>query len=168
MLLGISGDAVRMMVRRGHLPYTFIGKRIFIDRFDLERTCGLESQQDGREKIRLQEIIADASAAIKRVPESGKRVYFIASGDKVKIGITDNIRKRLTALQTSSPTPLRLLASVIGDRATECALHRAFAGYRASGEWFHYEGPVRQLVEMIANKGNGEKEYIGSRTQCHP
>jgi excisionase family DNA binding protein len=35
--LGISSEAVRMMVRRGQLPYASIGKRIFIDRLDLER-----------------------------------------------------------------------------------------------------------------------------------
>jgi len=36
VILGISAEAVRMMVRRGRLPYASIGRRIFIDRFDLD------------------------------------------------------------------------------------------------------------------------------------
>ncbi len=37
-LLGVSGETIRMMCRRGKLPYTTIGKRVFIDRTDLEDT----------------------------------------------------------------------------------------------------------------------------------
>ena len=37
-LLGVSGETIRMMVRRGKLPYSSIGKRVFIDRQDLEKT----------------------------------------------------------------------------------------------------------------------------------
>jgi excisionase family DNA binding protein len=36
-LLGVSGEAMRMKVRRGQIGYTTIGHQIFIDRQELER-----------------------------------------------------------------------------------------------------------------------------------
>lgn len=36
-ILGISAEAVRMMLRRGRIPYASMGRRIFIDRADLDR-----------------------------------------------------------------------------------------------------------------------------------
>lgn len=36
-LLGVSGEAIRMKVRRGHIGYSSIGGRIYIDREEIAR-----------------------------------------------------------------------------------------------------------------------------------
>ncbi len=139
-----SAEAMRMMARRGRFPVIKMGKSILIDKLELDRALGLQPIQEEEQRI-----VEMALTIIRRESEAGAFLYFIASGDTVKIGTTNDIEKRLGALQTSSPVPLQLLASVTGDRDMERALHRAFIGYRESGEWFRYEGPVRQLVEII-------------------
>jgi excisionase family DNA binding protein len=35
-VLGISGEAVRALIRRGRLPYTTLGAKIYIDRLALD------------------------------------------------------------------------------------------------------------------------------------
>jgi len=53
-------------------------------------------------------------------------VYFIQAGDAgpIKIGHTNDVRKRLSMIQTSAPDHLRLLAVMDGGEAEERALHR--------------------------------------------
>lgn len=72
-------------------------------------------------------------------------VYFIQSGNgkkpPVKIGVAQNIDKRLRSLQTANPEKLTLIASI------ECAnrleafniesyLHEKLVNRRIRGEWF--------------------------------
>ena len=78
------------------------------------------------------------------------KIYFIQAGTSgpIKIGYSGGpIERRLAALQTGHPEPLRLLAAVDGDRSTEAELHRRFHPYRRSGEWFD---PHPDLIQFIA------------------
>jgi len=64
-------------------------------------------------------------------------VYYIECAGAIKIGWTNNIGNRMSALQCGSPEPLCLLH--LDDtlpRSAESALHRLFARHRVSGEWF--------------------------------
>ena len=78
-------------------------------------------------------------------------VYVIvASCGHVKIGITDDVPKRLAGLQTSNPLPLRLYTSVrASDRKTarlvESSCHSLLALYRVCGEWFSV---IPQIAEL--------------------
>lgn len=63
-------------------------------------------------------------------------VYFVRSGDAVKIGMSGDIPSRIRALRTMSPLPLELLGAIPGGRTEEAELHRAWAGQRMHGEWF--------------------------------
>lgn len=67
-------------------------------------------------------------------------VYFIGTelrvGRPVKIGFTENLAQRLRNLQTASPQPLQVLATVAGTPALERAYHRRWRARRTSGEWF--------------------------------
>jgi hypothetical protein len=65
-------------------------------------------------------------------------VYFIQAGDAgpIKIGHTNDVRKRLSMIQTSAPDHLRLLAVMDGGEAEERALHRELTDFRRVGEWF--------------------------------
>lgn len=75
-------------------------------------------------------------------------VYFVQQGDRgsIKIGVADNIERRIKGLQTGSPHKLNLLARIgCGGRKQaydlENQLHRRFSSYRLEGEWF-----ARQVI----------------------
>lgn len=65
-------------------------------------------------------------------------VYFIGCEvtGLVKIGRAQEPSHRLRTLQCGSPTELRILRTVVGDRQREIDLHRRFASSRRHGEWF--------------------------------
>lgn len=108
---------------------------------------------------------ADAIAVLLRtipdVPEERGRVYFLVTGPGVngpkqcKIGKTRSDRPltgdatRIKKLIGQSPVPLVLAAELEGYTAVEKWLHARFAGLRQHGEWFKYEGELRELVEKI-------------------
>lgn len=63
-------------------------------------------------------------------------VYFIKSGNAVKIGMSKDVPGRLRTLRTMSPLPLELLGVIPGGRDEEALLHREWAELRLHGEWF--------------------------------
>jgi len=69
-------------------------------------------------------------------------VYFVAADVDnrllVKIGVTRDLPKRFSTLQTGSPIELRLGLGLIvqNPRSFEKALHRRFADKRVRREWF--------------------------------
>ncbi len=78
-------------------------------------------------------------------------IYFVQAAliGRIKIGYCrrGGLDKRIATLQTASPVPLTLLATVSGTREREAALHARFAECRAHGEWFD---PALRLVSFIA------------------
>jgi len=77
------------------------------------------------------------------------RVYFIQSiiGGPIKIGYTtEEVRRRLAALQTGNPHKLKILAWIHSPRTREAELHAQFAHARLEGEWF---SPVPELLALI-------------------
>lgn len=65
----------------------------------------------------------------------------------VKIGKTGDIKKRLAAMRTGSPTELRLVAWLAGD--IESSLHTMLAAHRVHGEWFTYVPEVDRLIGLL-------------------
>jgi hypothetical protein len=59
--------------------------------------------------------------------------------DRVKIGWSSNVRRRIRHLQTGLPGTLYLLHLEPGSKADELAIHHRFAAYRVRGEWFKSE-----------------------------
>ncbi len=74
----------------------------------------------------------------KRKNNKDRFVYILSGGDLVKIGITDNVKKRVAALNLSSPVPISLIYSwFVKDAADiERRLHVHFHSKRIRGEWF--------------------------------
>lgn len=69
-------------------------------------------------------------------------VYFIESGQHIKIGLTTDVNKRLNTLQTGSPHPLRVVDTIEFENKKmaqlfERAFHDSFHSKRAEGEWFY-------------------------------
>lgn len=81
-------------------------------------------------------------------------VYFIRSGDYVKIGKSRNFSNRLTQLQTSHFNLLELVHSIpiMFDHkmsVAERALHKYFKDdlTESRNEWFHFRGELKKFVE---------------------
>lgn len=82
------------------------------------------------------------------------RVYFIRCQDFVKIGYATDVRRRLAAIQISSPYEVTLLAECKGGSRLECELHKRFAAHRVRGEWFHLTPDIQAYIDEV-NRGSG-------------
>lgn len=74
-------------------------------------------------------------------------VYFIRSGNFIKIGKANNPHGRLRQLQTGSPRKLELVSVVPGGRNEEKRLHAKYSHLRANGEWFHLSAEMTELAK---------------------
>lgn len=93
------------------------------------------------------------------LPKRGSYVYFVLCDplNAVKIGVTTQLKQRMSALQTGCPVRLQLLGYVEGDRATESRLHQYFdrAGYYTGvGEWFFYSGDLVSYIDFLGENGH--------------
>lgn len=78
-------------------------------------------------------------------------VYLISDGTHTKIGISNNPRKRLAALQTANSKKLRIIEVLPGGRSLEERLHRHFHRKRLEGEWFNLdEDDIAQIRGLKA------------------
>jgi len=73
-------------------------------------------------------------------------IYFIMSGDLVKIGYSNDPKRRLAMLSTGCPTECRLIGVMPGDKAKESELHKRFASERVRGEWFNFTVEMNILL----------------------
>lgn len=104
-------------------------------------------------------------------------VYLIRQGvtGPVKIGVANDVVKRLRQLQTNQPIALRLIRVLEGDRDAEVALHRRFHSLRLNGEWFAYAqemadgdlGLTDLPIPLVKrNFGRGYPENAWGRERC--
>ena len=80
---------------------------------------------------------------------SGRRVYFIALHEVIKIGVAGDVADRVSALQVGCPYELKLLGSIKGGPRAETALHAALGIYRVRGEWFMAPKEVRAAIRGL-------------------
>lgn len=87
---------------------------------------------------------------------SRRGVYFVQAGDAgpVKIGVSADVDKRITELQVSAPSELRLLA-VISDAGAdvERRLHTEYADELMRGEWYR---PCERLMALVQKVNDGQ------------
>ena len=83
---------------------------------------------------------------IARNANRRRTLYVIQSGEFVKVGITDDVKKRLFSLQAGNPLPLRLRMSRTMPAAlalqVEAMVHRVLAEHSIGREWFRIEAAV--------------------------
>ena len=84
-------------------------------------------------------------------------VYFIQSGDAVKIGYTsfDDVKERMSHLQTGNPGELKTLLFMDGSRKDEANFHEMFSIYRIRGEWFHLVSFYHLMIKGLFEKKLG-------------
>lgn len=96
-----------------------------------------------------------ARSAINLSRESQERVdnakvYFIQTlNGEIKIGMAQDVAKRLAGLQTAHPVKLTLLAVAEGGSEQEKAYHRQFAEHRLHGEWFSPHPDILAEIERL-------------------
>jgi len=75
-------------------------------------------------------------------------IYFVQVGDTgpIKIGRTENLRRRFANLQIGNPAKLR----VIGVIPEEIELHCEFADIALRGEWFKADQRLLEFIERYA------------------
>ena len=67
-----------------------------------------------------------------------KQIYIIRSGEYYKVGITNNVKKRLGDLQVGNPVKLEVIRAftVHNPYLREDMVHQALKDYHVRGEWF--------------------------------
>lgn len=80
-------------------------------------------------------------------------VYIIGAKESplVKIGTTDNVKRRLREIQNMCPVKLRVLWQTVGNEQLERALHRRFRPWRKHGEWFDLSDPVAAVQKALSD-----------------
>lgn len=76
-----------------------------------------------------------------------------------KIGSTDNIKQRISSLQTSCPFDLELIASREGDCALERQIHQAAMHLHKVREWFHLTDDLIDVFKRDYSAGVGERTH---------
>jgi hypothetical protein len=81
-------------------------------------------------------------------------VYYMRIGNRVKIGTTSDIKRRLSTIN-----PEELLATEPGGYDLEKERHQQFEHLRSHGEWFAYEGALEAHVqELMVNPVDGSED----------
>lgn len=95
---------------------------------------------------------------MRRIFGEDSKVYFIKDEVTgfIKIGCTKRIPQRFVALKSTVKHPIVVLKLISGEYKLEHSLHKRFAQYRSSGEWFR---PSKELMDFIA--GLEHSEYKG-------
>jgi len=75
-------------------------------------------------------------------------IYFIKANNRVKIGYSANPSNRINKIQTAIPYDIEVLLIFDGDRDKERELHLRFADSRRKGEWFQFEGVVKDYIDV--------------------
>jgi hypothetical protein len=85
-----------------------------------------------------------------RAAKVKQALYIIQAecGGPIKVGIAQNPQARVIELQTGNPYPLRVIAEFDESANLEKVIHRQFADFRLSGEWFH-ESALNQIIKSI-------------------
>lgn len=83
---------------------------------------------------------------VERERSCGTFVYFMRVGDRLKIGMSGNVRKRAKAIQTGQSDQVEVIYSVKGGRELEKHFHARFEAIRLHGEWFEYRGPLKAFL----------------------
>jgi hypothetical protein len=75
-------------------------------------------------------------------------IYFIQSGDAVKIGYSADPKSRIKKLSTANPNCLLILGVMDGGMDEELSIHARFAKHHLRGEWFAIGDEIIEFIEQ--------------------
>lgn len=86
---------------------------------------------------------------------SSSVVYFVncEAAKAIKIGISRDVRSRLSSIQTGNPFKLSLIGCVPGTITEERILHEYFSEIRAVGEWFYTNDRLIRYTTDVTTQG---------------
>jgi hypothetical protein len=154
---GLSPEQLMRLIADGRITYAVMGERdrnaLRIPDREVERIHGCADE--------LRALVADEPTMpplvkclqpLMLVPVIEHGVYFLAGGDRVKIGVSNKgMPGRIENLQSSCPIRLSLVLALHGETRDEARLHARFAADRLHGEWFRFSPSIRRFV--VANGG---------------
>lgn len=73
-------------------------------------------------------------------------VYFMLAKNRVKIGFSNDPKKRAAEMQTAVPERLEIVLKIKGGRELEREMHARFQDLRLGGEWFAYHGALADFI----------------------
>jgi hypothetical protein len=89
-------------------------------------------------------------------------VYFIRTGDAIKIGIGTDVTKRIVSIQVGNPHKIELLHTINTSeeeaRKIESQIHELFKKIHLNGEWFHANQFMMDFIHHI--KENGWESHL--------
>ncbi len=110
----------------------------------------------GNKHLLPQTIIRLQDGKIIKVVEGNNKtkkskIYFVLckEAQAVKIGVTNDVKKRLDSLQTANPFNLELLKFIEGNRSREQEIHKKFEHLKRNGEWFSYSQELREFINNL-------------------
>jgi len=75
-------------------------------------------------------------------------IYFIESGDEVKIGRSVDVERRIEELQVGNSNKLKLLYTINNvDESFETFLHSVCERFKVRGEWFKKKDVLEFLLK---------------------
>lgn len=99
-------------------------------------------------------------------------VYFVQMmaceehGGPIKIGIAQDVERRIANLQSCSPYRLKLVLEIGGGESRESLLHRQFEDLRMRGEWFRAEQALIDFINESIPEGVAfRKHYPRTRDE---
>lgn len=81
-------------------------------------------------------------------------VYFVQVADFVKIGHSQEWKRRIANIQTASPFDVRLLHIEVNLPTFETSMHAKFRKFHHRGEWFHAHPDLLAFVAKRAAEPN--------------
>jgi hypothetical protein len=97
-------------------------------------------------------------------------VYFIKTGDAIKVGIASDLSKRVIGIQVGNPHKVELLHTIDTSeenaRKIESQIHELFRKTNLNGEWFHANQFIINFIRHIKDNGwEAHSEWIESQYQ---
>lgn len=123
------------------------------------QACGSSTTVDAwRAEVDRRALLAQEAHRAKYVEAERKRraeeacpvVYYIRFGDRIKIGTSTNLKKRLGGVPYDE-----ILAVEPGSYKLEAMRHRQFDRYRLTGEWFSQGKSLMNHIEQVRQLASG-------------
>lgn len=133
---------------------------------DLERDLAYRQAQAelGRAGgIRSAEVRRERFGTARPLGSRAGFVYFLRSGEAVKIGFSTRPAERLAALADSLPGGGEVIGCVPGSEEDELAVHERFSALRLNGEWFRADAELLSYVAgAVASVTDRRVPFAGS------
>lgn len=96
-------------------------------------------------------------------------VYFAEalSVGRVRIGWTASPDRRPNEIVRHSPSPLKLLALLPGEKADESHLQYVLSHWRSHGDWFELTDEIRAYIQMLKRRWRDPSNYPSRQIEVH-